>query len=60
MTSKLLELSNINGETPFSFATYRNEITEMLLPILEYYPERDRGIITDRVTECILTRQRFN
>ncbi len=37
----------------------RNKITEMLLPILEYYPERDRGIITDRVTECILTRQKF-
>lgn len=28
-------------------------------PLLEYYPARDRGIIEDRVTTCILLRQKF-
>lgn len=38
----------------------RNDIRAELTPFLEYYPERDRGIITDRVTECIIIRQKFN
>lgn len=38
----------------------RKDITELLKPCLEYYAERDRGIITDRVVECILIRQKFN
>lgn len=38
----------------------RNDIKSELLPILEYYPERDRALIADRVSECILIRQRFN
>lgn len=38
----------------------RKDITETLKPHLEYYTERDRGIITDRVVECILQRQKFN
>ena len=36
------------------------EITAELKPMLEFYAERDRGLITDRVTECILERQKFN
>ena len=36
------------------------EITIKLEPLLEYYPERDRGLITDRIVECILVRQKFN
>ncbi len=36
------------------------EIKKKLEPLLEYYPERDRGLIADRVVECILTRQKFN
>lgn len=36
------------------------EIIVELKPLLEYYPERDRGIITDRVVECIKARQKFN
>lgn len=28
-------------------------------PLLEYYPARDQGIIEDRVTACILLRQKF-
>ena len=34
------------------------DIREVLGPILEYYPRRDRGIITDRVEACILIRQK--
>lgn len=34
------------------------DIIETLQDMLEYYPERDRGIITDRVVECILLRQK--
>jgi len=35
-----------------------NEIRDALQPLLVYYAERDRGIITDRVAECILSRQK--
>ncbi len=35
-----------------------NDIQEVLLPALEYYPQRDRGIIAERVETCILTRQK--
>ena len=34
------------------------EIEAELAPLLEYYPERDRGIITDRVCETIMARQK--
>jgi hypothetical protein len=36
----------------------RAEIRDTIQPLLEYYAQRDRGIITDRVTDCILLRQR--
>lgn len=39
-------------------ALTRTEIMELLIPMLEYYPVRDRSIIADRVTECILARQK--
>lgn len=35
-----------------------DNIREILRPVLDYYPQRDRGIITDRVEACILTRQK--
>lgn len=35
----------------------RDEICSELAPLLPYYAERDRGFITDRVCETILTRQ---
>lgn len=42
-----------------SIPTFEREtIMEHLLPILEFYPKRDRMIIADRVTKCILTKQR--
>ncbi len=37
----------------------REDIMECLMPILEFYPKRDRAIITDRVMECILQRQKL-
>jgi len=36
----------------------RDDICEELHPLLPYYSERDRGIISDRVCETILTRQK--
>lgn len=36
----------------------RDKLREMLSPMLEYYSKRDRGIIADRVLECILERQK--
>lgn len=36
----------------------RETIMEHLMTILEFYPNRDRAIVADRVTECILTKQR--
>lgn len=35
-----------------------NHVREILRPALDYYPQRDRGIITDRVEACILARQK--
>ena len=35
------------------------EIRDSLQPLLGYYAERDRGIITDRVTDCILLHQKM-
>ena len=34
------------------------EIKSELEPLLEYYPARDRGLIADRVVQCILIRQK--
>ena len=39
-------------------ADFTAEIGEVLSPALEFYPARDRGAITNRVTACILLRQR--
>ncbi len=41
---------------PLTQKQIMNELNSLLL----YYPERDRGIISDRVIKCILTRQKFN
>lgn len=34
------------------------KIREIVEPLLEYYPTRDRMLILKRVTECILPRQK--
>lgn len=36
-----------------------NDIRNELEPLLEYYAERDRGLIAERVVECVLFRQKF-
>lgn len=36
----------------------RRELTEMVQPMLSYYASRDRGIITDRVCETVIARQK--
>lgn len=36
----------------------RGEVVEELQTLLSFYPERDRGIITDRVWACISIRQK--
>lgn len=36
----------------------RNQLYEMLLPLLPYYAERDQALIADRVCETILVRQK--
>lgn len=37
----------------------REELMKALEPLLTYYAQRDRGLIADRVCECILMRQKF-
>ena len=37
----------------------REDILEYLIPVLEFYPQRDRTIIADRVVKCISARQKF-
>lgn len=36
----------------------RREVKDMVVPHLAFYPQRDQGLILDRVTECILLRQK--
>ncbi len=37
----------------------RSEIAEKVKPLLEYYSKRDGGLISQRVEDCIITRQKF-
>lgn len=37
----------------------QNHIIKLIQPLLQYYPERDRDIISNRMVACILTRQKF-
>ena len=36
----------------------RKQLTQMVEPMLEYYPARDRDLIADRVCETVLVRQK--
>lgn len=36
----------------------RNQLAQMVEPMLEYYPARDRDLIADRVCETVLVRQK--
>ncbi|MCH5315851.1 MAG: hypothetical protein J1E81_08055 [Eubacterium sp.] len=35
------------------------ELEEILILLLEFYPPRDRGLIKDRIVQCILERQKM-
>ena len=37
----------------------KNEIAEIINPFLEFYPQRDRAIIKERVLQCIIERQKI-
>lgn len=37
----------------------RSEIEDLLIPYLDFYPQRDRGIIKNRVVQCIAERQKM-
>ena len=36
----------------------REQLAQMVKPLLEYYPTRDRELIADRVCETVLVRQK--
>lgn len=36
----------------------KTQIKQIIAPMLEYYAERDKGIIADRIVECVITRQK--
>ena len=36
----------------------RKQLTQVVEPMLEYYPARDRDLIADRVCETVLVRQK--
>ena len=36
----------------------RKQLAQMVKPLLEYYPTRDRELIADRVFETVLLRQK--
>lgn len=50
---------NLYGPQLFIPKLTAQDIQDVLFPTLEYYPQRDRGIILDRVKACILSRQRL-
>lgn len=50
---------DIYGKQLFIPIFKREIIMEHLMTILEFYPNRDMAIVADRVTECILAKQRI-
>ncbi len=38
----------------------KSQILDLVLPYCEYYPQKDRPIIAERVVSCILERQKFH
>ncbi len=37
----------------------KSEIADIVNPYLEFYPQRDRAIIKDRIVQCIAERQKM-
>ena len=50
---------DIYGKQLFIPIFKREIIIEHVMTILEFYPNRDMAIVADRVTECILAKQRI-
>ena len=68
-TSQLLEYGNIEAAFPFTLENLyrkqleipsftREQLAQMVKPLFEYYPTRDRELIADRVCKTILLRQK--
>lgn len=57
-TRQMNAARNLTGKQLFLPPLSAADIREAVRPLLEYYPARDRGIITDRVTACILHCQK--
>ena len=56
---EIIAMRNLYGSVLALVKFSREELNKMLLPLLEYYPKRDRGIMADRVITCILERQKY-
>ena len=50
---------DIYGKQLFIPIFKREIIMEHVMTILEFYPTRDMANVADRVTECILAKQRI-
>lgn len=57
-TRQMNTARNLYGTQLIMTKLTADNIREVLQPVLDYYPQRDHGIITDRVEACILTRQK--
>jgi len=57
-TRQMNSVRNIYGKQLEMPKFSAKELNDTLKPLLMYYADRDRSIISDRVTECILLRQK--
>lgn len=55
-TRQMNAARSLYGKQLLMPALSAEDIRKAVQPLLEYYPARDRGIITDRAIACILTR----
>lgn len=58
-TRQMNTARSLYGKQLIMPALSAEDVRKAVQPLLEYYPARDRGIITDRVTACILIRKKF-
>ena len=59
-TRQINTARSLYGKQLYMPALTRKDIEKQLEVLLEYYSIRDRGIISDRVVESIIARQKFN
>ena len=55
---QLHTIQGLYGKQLYLHRFARDELVHELRPLLEYYAYRDRGLISDRVCETILVRQK--